>query len=212
MKRPSQDFEYRVSSQNAFCPLGLFLRSATSCCLGWDFVHSGNEGSCLSRSEEMLRASLRCLSGFYPQFAIKPLDKKADVFKFNSSRLRVNKLVSNNWMMMIIIIIIIIFNADGCRMVELLSYIPFRNDENIELPQLIEHNWALYQWAKLMWLTREVAMFVVFVLISALPTQMFWPYIIRYTFSFYFELNIPFLSSVFVCFLVCYASERIQEC
>uniref|UniRef100_A0A4W4F6F7 FERM domain-containing protein n=1 Tax=Electrophorus electricus TaxID=8005 RepID=A0A4W4F6F7_ELEEL len=28
-----------------------------------------------------------------PQFAIKPLDKKADVFKFNSSKLRVNKLI-----------------------------------------------------------------------------------------------------------------------
>lgn len=28
------------------------------------------------------------------QFTIKPLDKKTNVFKFNSSRLRVNKLVS----------------------------------------------------------------------------------------------------------------------
>lgn len=28
------------------------------------------------------------------QFTIKPLDKKIDVFKFNSSKLRVNKLVS----------------------------------------------------------------------------------------------------------------------
>lgn len=32
---------------------------------------------------------------FFPfQFTIKPLDKKIDVFKFNSSKLRVNKLVS----------------------------------------------------------------------------------------------------------------------
>lgn len=70
------------------------------------------------------------VSVLHPQFAIKPLDKKADVFKFNSSRLRVNKLVSNDWPPFAF------RPKDGA--VLLLSAVRFDNEENFCLARLIK--------------------------------------------------------------------------
>lgn len=51
-------------------------------------------GSVVAASVDSQLVSWNCAPFF--QFTIKPLDKKIDVFKFNSSKLRVNKLVSWN--------------------------------------------------------------------------------------------------------------------
>lgn len=52
----------------------------------------GREGDPKSTCDVAVKLELFSASFF--QFTIKPLDKKIDVFKFNSSKLRVNKLVS----------------------------------------------------------------------------------------------------------------------